>query len=87
MNVHKYGNSWMTNKQMRKLKNIAINQIYIIANYHIDLEFCLQNFPIRYQYQKWHKLNWVTRILPNILLGHAHVCPNKYEDNIEEKDT
>ena len=35
----------MTNKQMRKkLKNMAINQIDIIANYPIDLKFCLGIF-------------------------------------------
>ena len=29
---------------MRKSKNMIINQIKIIANYHIDVEFCLRIF-------------------------------------------
>ena len=44
MNVHKYGNSWMINKQMRKSKSMKINQINIIANYQIDLKFYLEIF-------------------------------------------
>ena len=44
MNAHKHDNIRMTNKQMRKSKNMAINQINIIANYHIDQEFCLGIF-------------------------------------------
>ena len=30
MHVHKYTNSWMTNKQMRKFKNMAINRITLL---------------------------------------------------------
>ena len=44
MNAHKYGNIWMIDKEMRKFKNMIINKINIIANYHIDLEFCLRIF-------------------------------------------
>ena len=40
----KYGNIWMTNKQMRKSKNMTINQIDINANYYIDLELCIKIF-------------------------------------------
>ena len=44
MNAQKYDNSWMINKQTRKSKNMAIDQIDIIANYYIDLEFYIRIF-------------------------------------------
>ena len=44
INEHKNGNIWMTNKQMRKSKIMEINQLNIIANYHINLEFYLGIF-------------------------------------------